>query len=58
MGSVTVIDPNMPHYVKQVTNMPPTEIVCKCGAIFTGPRCIDLVTAHVHAENPPDEAWQ
>lgn len=24
------------HYIIEVTNMPPTEIICKCGARFVG----------------------
>ncbi|HSS11893.1 MAG TPA: hypothetical protein VLL25_18540 [Acidimicrobiales bacterium] len=39
------------HYAVQVTNMPPTEIVCKCGARFVAGDVIRKMKTHMDAEN-------
>jgi hypothetical protein len=50
--SERVIDDPRPHYAIQVTNMPPTEIVCKCGARWVGGDVITNLKAHMDALNP------
>ena len=37
------------HYAHTVVNMPPTEIVCKCGARFTGDDPIAQIKAHIES---------
>jgi hypothetical protein len=39
------------HYAVRVTDLPPTEIVCKCGETFTGDDPIGQVKAHMDALN-------
>jgi len=41
------------HYAVQVTNMPPTEIVCKCGERFVSGDVIGRMKAHMDARNNP-----
>jgi hypothetical protein len=45
------VDPDAEHYVVQATNMPPTELVCKCGEIMTGDDCLDRMVAHIDEGN-------
>lgn len=40
------------HYAVQVTNMPPTEIICKCGARFVGGDVIQKQKDHMDTERP------
>lgn len=40
-----------PHYVVRVTNMPPTEMECKCGLRMEGPDCLKRMSVHVHEGN-------
>lgn len=46
------IDPALPHYIVQITNLPPTEIVCKCGALFTGADPTTEIKEHIKNGNP------
>jgi hypothetical protein len=39
------------HYIIQVTNLPPTELVCHCGALFQGPDCLEQMTTHTRFWN-------
>lgn len=39
------------HYAERVTNMPPTEIVCKCGQRFVGGDVIAKQLAHMEEGN-------
>lgn len=39
------------HYAERVTNMPPTEIVCKCGERFVGGDVIAKQKAHMDRLN-------
>jgi hypothetical protein len=41
-----------PHYAVKVVDLPPTEIVCKCGERFTGTDPITQIGAHMDALNP------
>ncbi len=41
-----------PHYAVQVTNMPPTEIVCKCGERFVGGDVLAKMRDHMVEGNP------
>jgi hypothetical protein len=41
---------NRPHFAVQVTDLPPTEIVCNCGARFVGGDVIAKQKAHMEAE--------
>ena len=43
------------HYAAEVTDLPPTRIVCKCGAVFTGWDPITQIGAHMDELNeaPP-----
>lgn len=43
------------HYAERVTNMPPTEIVCKCGERFVGGDVIAKQKAHMEEKNRCDE---
>jgi hypothetical protein len=45
-----------PHHVVRVTNMPPTELECKCGIRMEGPDCLDRMTAHIKAATPEEPA--
>ena len=40
-----------PHYAVKVTDLPPTEIVCKCGETFTGADPIGQMRAHMATLN-------
>jgi hypothetical protein len=44
-----------PHYAVKVTNLPPTEIQCRCGEQFTGPDPIGQIAGHMAELNPPPE---
>jgi hypothetical protein len=39
------------HYAVRVTDMPPTEIACKCGQVFTGDDPIGQIKAHMDELN-------
>jgi hypothetical protein len=41
-----------PHYAVKVTDLPPTEIVCKCGRVFDGADPIGQIAAHMETLNP------
>jgi hypothetical protein len=41
-----------PHYAVKVTNLPPSEIVCKCGEVFTGTDPLGQILAHMKELNP------
>ena len=43
-----------PHYVVRVTNMPPTELECKCGIRMEGTNCLERMTAHIVSGNQDD----
>lgn len=43
-------DHDAAHYVTRLTNMPPTEIECKCGLRMEGADCLDRMRAHVAAQ--------
>jgi hypothetical protein len=43
------------HYAEKVTNLPPTEIVCKCGERFVGGDVIEKMRAHMEA-SPNDSS--
>jgi hypothetical protein len=43
-----------PHYVVRVTDMPPTELECKCGTRREGPDCLDRMAEHVREGNARD----
>jgi hypothetical protein len=45
------IDCDAPHYVVRVTNMPPTELECKCGTRREGADCLERMKAHVREGN-------
>jgi hypothetical protein len=45
------ISPDAPHYVERVTNMPPTEIACRCGIRMEGADCLDRMIEHVKQGN-------
>lgn len=45
------ITPDDPHYVVRATNMPPTELECKCGMIMEGEDCLARMTVHVKEGN-------
>ena len=47
------------HFAVQVTDLPPTEIVCKCGARFVGGDVIAKQKAHMDALNdpPPNDSF-
>jgi hypothetical protein len=45
------IAPDAAHYVIRVTNMPPTELECKCGIRTEGADCLARMSAHVKAGN-------
>ena len=39
------------HVAEIVENLPPTKIVCSCGAIFAGENCAVLMEAHVDVQD-------
>jgi hypothetical protein len=39
------------HHVVRVTNMPPTELECRCGVRMEGPDCLTRMSAHVKEGN-------
>ena len=41
-----------PHFLVRMTDMPPTEVVCKCGVTFDGPEPLEDLKRHMEAENP------
>lgn len=43
-------DPRM-HYAVHVTNLPPTEIICKCGERFVGGDVTAKQKKHMDKEN-------
>jgi hypothetical protein len=43
-----------PHYVVRVTNLPPTELECRCGMRKEGPDCLDRMSAHIKASTPDE----
>lgn len=43
------------HYAERVTNMPPTEIVCKCGERFVGGDVIAKQKQHMDRLNSEQE---
>lgn len=49
-------DDDSAHYTVQVVNMPPTEIVCKCGARFVGGDVIAKQKAHME-QAQIDTSW-
>jgi hypothetical protein len=44
-----------PHYAVKVTDLPPSEIVCRCGERFTGADPIEQIAGHMAELNPPQE---
>ena len=46
-----MVDPDADHYVVRATNMPPTELECKCGMRAEGADCLDRMSAHVKEGN-------
>jgi hypothetical protein len=49
---MTDTDPRA-HYAVKVVDMPPAEIVCRCGERFDGDDPIGQITAHMDALNEP-----
>jgi hypothetical protein len=45
-----IMDPRH-HYAVRVTDMPPTEIECKCGEVFTGDHPIRQMRKHMEEGN-------
>jgi hypothetical protein len=43
-----------PHYVVRVTNMPPTELECRCGIRMEGADCLARMRVHVREGNARD----
>jgi hypothetical protein len=41
---------DLEHVVIRVTNLPPTELLCACGARFVGPDCLDRMEEHKRLE--------
>jgi hypothetical protein len=41
----------MDHYAVKVVDMPPTEVTCKCGEIFTGDNPLSEMAAHMEELN-------
>jgi hypothetical protein len=41
-----------PHYAVKVTDLPPTEIVCRCGVVFDGADPIAQIGEHMDELNP------
>lgn len=39
------------HYLVRVTNMPPTELECRCGLRTEGPDCTDRMSKHIKEGN-------
>lgn len=49
-----MISPDARHYVVRVTDMPPTELECRCGLRMEGADCLERMTEHVRRANDDD----